>query len=310
MDDRTRTAARRVFDDCLAVDPGERVLVVHDDAQASVGRTLARAAPTDATTTRVEVSPSPARVAADSDLCERMCAADACVTTTDPGLAHVPARQTATDAGTRVATLPGVDERLLREVIDIDYDRTAAAAAALREPLFECSEIRLETPAGCLEMAIAGRQWYVETGRCRGYGNFMNLPAGEVSTRPRAVDGRFRIDGSVARLGTVSEPITVRVENGRATAISNPELRTLLDSAAPGGRNVAEFGIGVNPAATVTGRPIVDEKAAGTVHVAFGDDTSLNGTTDCGLHVDTVVETAELIVDGSHVDLESLIEGA
>ncbi|MFB6077339.1 MAG: hypothetical protein ABEK12_04380, partial [Candidatus Nanohaloarchaea archaeon] len=62
-----------------------------------------------------------------------------------------------------------------------------------------------------------------------------------------------------------------------------------------GARNVAEFGVGTNPAATLIGNILQDEKVLGTVHVAFGDNTSMvpgsdDHRVDAEVHWDVVCE--------------------
>jgi leucyl aminopeptidase (aminopeptidase T) len=83
-------------------------------------------------------------------------------------------------------------------------------------------------------------------------------------------------------------------------------LLTTLDAGAGGnGRTIAELGIGVNPGATVTGTVILDEKARGTAHVAFGTNISFGGANAAAVHIDAVLcrptvclDDATLIRDG------------
>ena len=62
---------------------------------------------------------------------------------------------------------------------------------------------------------------------------------------------------------------------------------------------VAELGIGTNPNCRLTGIVLEDEKVLGTVHFAFGNDLSYQGTNDVPLHLDGVIKKPTIIVDGS-----------
>ena len=74
------------------------------------------------------------------------------------------------------------------------------------------------------------------------------------------------------------------------------------------GRLLAEFGIGTNHSSRVIGN-ILDEKAYGTIHVAFGSNNTFGGTIEVEVHLDcvtlkpTVLFDQELIIsDGKVID--------
>jgi len=71
-----------------------------------------------------------------------------------------------------------------------------------------------------------------------------------------------------------------------------------------GSRTVAEFGFGTNPEAKLIGNILQDEKVLGTVHIAFGDNSSyINGEkrNQCEIHWDTVCENPTVFFDGEKV---------
>jgi hypothetical protein len=66
--------------------------------------------------------------------------------------------------------------------------------------------------------------------------------------------------------------------------------------------NLAEIGVGLNPAVQrLTGNMLLDEKAAGTAHVALGSSFFLGGTVQASIHCDLVTRGAALLVDGKTV---------
>jgi aminopeptidase len=55
-------------------------------------------------------------------------------------------------------------------------------------------------------------------------------------------------------------------------------------------RTVAEFGIGTNDKAILTGLIIEDEKVMGTIHIAFGDNKSMGGSVRVASHLDGLIK--------------------
>ena len=65
--------------------------------------------------------------------------------------------------------------------------------------------------------------------------------------------------------------------------------------------NVAELGIGTHDKAQITGDVLEDEKAIGTVHIAFGDNKSMGGTIRVASHLDGVIMEPTVSVDGETI---------
>lgn len=61
---------------------------------------------------------------------------------------------------------------------------------------------------------------------------------------------------------------------------------------------MAELGIGLNPKAKIIGIILEDEKVIGTVHIALGNNLSYGGTNDVPLHLDGVIKSPDVYVDG------------
>jgi leucyl aminopeptidase (aminopeptidase T) len=71
----------------------------------------------------------------------------------------------------------------------------------------------------------------------------------------------------------------------------------MLDKAGKFGRAVAEFGIGTNYKAKITGHILEDEKVLGTVHIAFGNNLSMGGTIDVPIHIDGLIKKPTVLID-------------
>jgi hypothetical protein len=82
---------------------------------------------------------------------------------------------------------------------------------------------------------------------------------------------------------------------GRTAICDHGNLQATLDAGGPTGRLLAELGIGTNPGAILTGHIGEDEKAVGTVHLAFGTSASIGGTNVASVHIDGKEITGRLL---------------
>ena len=73
--------------------------------------------------------------------------------------------------------------------------------------------------------------------------------------------------------------------------------RRLTENGISDAYNMAELGIGTNDQAIVTGMILEDEKVMGTAHIALGNNMSMGGTCNVGIHVDGVFFKPTIKVD-------------
>jgi leucyl aminopeptidase (aminopeptidase T) len=152
-------------------------------------------------------------------------------------------------------------------------------------------------------LPIKGRKAHASSGLFREKGLWGNLPTGESYLAP--VEGESQgvvvVDGSMAQVGMVREPIRIVVKDGYATDITGGvEARRLIELLEPHGkdaRTVAEFGIGTNDKAILTGLILEDEKVMGTIHIAFGDNKSMGGSVRVASHLDGLVKEPTVWLD-------------
>ncbi|MDF2717228.1 MAG: aminopeptidase, partial [Paenibacillus sp.] len=127
-----------------------------------------------------------------------------------------------------------------------------------------------------------------------------NLPSGEGYIAPLegTGSGQLVVDGSIAGIGKIDTPVVLTVENGRLTNAEGTAAPKLLEILGDGnGRLLAEFGIGTNDKARITGVVLEDEKVYGTIHVAFGSNHTFGGTIEAGVHIDLVVSKPDVYID-------------
>jgi aminopeptidase len=299
-------AVSAVINDCLGVREGESVLVVCNPAtiglaerlRAQAGRCGAEAMTMLITERETHgVEPPPAAAAA-------MKASDVVLCPTVQSLSHTAARREASEAGARIATLPGVTEEMLARVMSADMDGLRRRGEALAELLTAGSEATITDANGSnLTLALGDRDGIPDTGDLTAPGAFGNLPCGEGFIAPieGSSEGTLVVDGTIAGLGRVPEPVTLTVKEGHLTDASGEtgaRLMELLATGGPEGTNTAELGIGTNEKAILTGELLEDEKIFGTCHVAFGASAGIGGTVQVPVHIDCVVMRPELAIDG------------
>lgn len=289
-------ALETVVGRCLAVKPGEQVLVIGDDEPES--RTLAQAlraaaARHGADAVLAQMAPRshdgaepPAPIAAALEAC------DVYIIPTSRSLSHTDARRRATAAGARGATLPGVTADMLARMMAIDFDALKARTLQVTELLDAADSAHVTCPNGSdLTLDLRGRRGLADYGEIATGNSFGNLPAGEGFIAPLGGHGTLAAK-SLASIGIADEPALLTVEGGHLTAAEGPlgvELLRRLQAHGPNGTNVAELGVGTNDAAILTGNVLEDEKILGTVHVAFGASAGIGGTVAVPIHLDVVV---------------------
>jgi leucyl aminopeptidase (aminopeptidase T) len=300
-------AVRAVVRDCLGVADGEEVVVICNPATQTIGEALrAEAAEAGADAVLTVISERASHAAEPpATVAEAMAAADVVLAPTVQSLSHTAARKRATEEGVRIATLPGVTEEMLARVMSADMEGLRRKGAAVAEALGSASEARLTCANGSdLTLDLAGRKAIADAGDLSERSAFGNLPCGEGYIAPAGGHGTLVIDGSLAGVGRVEEPVELVVEGGHLTSARGGQGMTfmeLLTAHGEDGTNVAELGIGTNEKAKLTGNILEDEKILGTGHVAFGASAAIGGTVQVPVHLDCVVMKPTVELDGEPI---------
>jgi leucyl aminopeptidase (aminopeptidase T) len=170
--------------------------------------------------------------------------------------------------------------------------------------LDKTSIVRVTSASGTdITLPKQGRRAIASHGIFRAKGEGGNLPTGEAFLAPLEgqSNGVIVADGSFAGIGKLIEPIRIEIKEGMATSISGGEearrLEEMLETYAPLSRNVAEFGIGTNDRAIVSGAILEDEKILGTIHIALGDNVSMGGTVNVRSHLDGIITSPSVWFD-------------
>jgi len=227
----------------------------------------------------------------------------------------------------RAVWTPGITMDMLNRTAGIDYAELKNRCKKLGKIFEGVEFVHVTAPAGTdILVPVKGRKLMNDDGDFSEPGSGGNIPAGEVFISPlvpgteaggdtKGCEGVIVYDGSMTFFdgdSILNTPITCKLENGFVTEVTGGEeaerlLRTISDAEKnaieyekngklPEGkgevykrnaRNIGELGIGLNPAATITGNMLEDEKAFRTCHFAIGEN--YDNDAPSLIHLDGVV---------------------
>jgi aminopeptidase len=302
------TASIIAIRDCMGAKKNESVLIITDENKREIGYSLFENAKrlghqsflVEMKAGKINGEEPPEAVA------ELMKKFDVVLVPTTKSITHTDARRNASAKGVRVATFPGITKEIMIRGMNADYKAISKRSIKLKKILETGKQIRVKAPAGTdITFNIAGRTAIASKGLFHKKGESGNLPTGETFLAPveGTATGVFVADGSFAGLGLMKNiNIKVEVKNGFATKITGgsaaKKLNTMLDEVGKRARNIAEFGIGTNDSAKLSGVLLEDEKVMGTVHIALGNNVTMGGTFNVPIHVDGVIKKPTVWMDG------------
>ncbi|MFJ5623478.1 aminopeptidase [Peribacillus loiseleuriae] len=291
----------------LHIKQDEQILIVTDSSLNEIGEIFSQAG-TDLGNETMLIKMAPRSKSGEEPptiVSDAMKAADIALCITEHSLTHTKARKEASAGGARIATMPGLSLDMLEEgAILSDYSEVEQLTAQYCDILENGEQVDIMKDNQTLSFSIKGRKAIPSTGVFRHKGESGNLPSGESYIAPLEIsaNGTINIDGSIAGIGVLTEPVTLEIENGRLIDAHGEKGKQLLELLGDGpGRTIAEFGIGTNKKARLTGNVLEDEKVFGTVHIAFGSNKSFGGVTEAGVHIDCVIKEPVVYIDGERI---------
>ena len=311
---------------CMAVQPGERVLILGDEGSSLISRSLANAASPIADSVETHTLESlgprpiteiPARLRKALDRFQPH--VSFYTASSRPGelrfrMAYMPAVMQANPDGARHGHMINVTPPLMMQGMRVDYQRIYEVTMRVHELARSAKEIRVTNPKGTDFTASLNPDfnWIPCHGLYHEPGKWGNLPEGETFTSPGNANGVLVVDelGDYfsERYGILENPVRFEVEDGRVKSVQceDRSLEEDVKSYIFGAENadrVGEFAIGTNIALTgLVGNLLQDEKFPG-VHVAFGDpygnQTGADWKSDH--HVDVIPTRCTIDVDGRRI---------
>lgn len=298
-----KSGYRIVVEDCMAVKENETVLILTDDKKIEIGNQLYEEAKELAKEAVLMVM-KPRKVSGEEppkEVAEAMKNFDVIICPTSTSITHTNAKINAVKNGARLASMPGITEEMFSAgAITADYKLVEELTLKFTEMLTKAKSARVIKEGHSLEMSLEGRNGVPSTGVYKNPGQSGNLPSGEAYIAPLegSANGSMKIDGSMVGVGKLGSPLYIKVADGSIIEITGEDkdkVSILLENK----RNatLGELGIGTNSAARLTGVILEDEKIYGTVHIAFGTNTSFGGLNKADCHLDGVILKPTLYLD-------------
>ncbi|HDR04412.1 MAG TPA: hypothetical protein ENN84_04115 [Candidatus Marinimicrobia bacterium] len=290
-----RTAVRQ----CMALQAEESLLIICNPPNLAIAQAIWEAGAELTRDLRLIVYPvaemngvEPPKWVADA-----MMEADVIMAPTVMSISHTHARRRASkERKSRIASMPGITEDIFIRGLASDYDEIETVSRRLKNYFDLARSAKIKSPSGTDLHLTLGNPGAVSIGKMTKPGDFTNLPDGETETAPVSADGVLVVD----RCGDyIVEPTRLLFKNGYLidyqNNISGQRFKKLIERAMELDKNdnasfIAEFAIGTNPTAKVSGVVLEDEKVLGTCHIAVGDNRSyVGGENTSTLHIDMIV---------------------
>jgi leucyl aminopeptidase (aminopeptidase T) len=314
--------AHNAIDVCLAIRPGERVVLAADEASRPVAASLALAldaAGAETDSLLIEALTSRPMTTAPAELLAVLERADAAILCVQPQQGELGARMAIVAAverrRLRYAHMVGVTPRIMREGMRADYHRIDRLSQQLCERMRTAEKLTVRTAAGTDFSATFDRSLaWVKTSGLINPPYWSNLPAGEVFTTPASVDGTFVCDGTAgdyfnAKYGTLDRtPLVLDIRGGRLVSAESDRADLQRDfwdycHTDANSDRVGELAFGTNLGLReMIGVLLQDEKVPG-VHLAFGDPygSQTHANWASRTHVDVLTRECDVWIDDAQV---------
>jgi len=301
--------ARSVYISCFGLKKNEKVLVLADLKKQKEAELLSRAATKYAKEVKEVFFTGMSGNAQEPSrqMIKEMKRAKVALLVTDFSLSHTRGRKEATEAGTRIASMPGITLSMMKRTLIADYEEVARVSQAVAKLLSKAITISIRSKKGTdLTADLKNRRATADTGLLRKLKDFGNLPAGEAFLAPieESVNGVLVIDAALAEV-KLDKSVKVEIKKGKAIKIIGgkgaKEFEKQMKKAGKGADQVAEIGIGTNLKASKTSDILESEKAYATCHVAFGDNYGFGGSNKANFHSDGVIDSPTVKLDGKKI---------
>jgi aminopeptidase len=314
--------ARNAVETCLAVQPGEHVALIADEASSAVAASIAAALKErHAAFTGFlleDFGPRPMR-AAPEDVLKALETDDVGILCVQPRQGELCVRMAIVRVverrQIRYAHMVGVTPAIMQQGMRTDYRLVDKLSDKLRERMLRAETLTVKTDAGTAFKAHfdGGLDWVKTSGLIsRRY--WSNLPAGEVFTTPATVDGTFVCDATAGdhfggKYGDLqATPLVLQIKGARLAGVecARKDLQQEFWDYCHTDENsdrVGELAFGTNLGLSeMIGILLQDEKFPG-VHIAFGDPygSQTHANWKSKTHVDVLTRNCNVWIDDDQV---------
>lgn len=172
----------------------------------------------------------------------------------------------------------------MNKAYDIDYEMVDTACKREAERFARASQVAVHTGVDCvLHLDLTGRTWHIDAGDG-------DLPCGEIYIAPVENKTNGNVFFETFYLNDAKyDNVTLQILNGEVSGSSHTEIAKHFAELPQENRIVCELGLGMNPNVTdLCGYTVLDEKMAGTFHIAVGANNMFGGENKASDHIDFV----------------------
>ncbi|MBF0547090.1 MAG: hypothetical protein HQM08_21795 [Candidatus Riflebacteria bacterium] len=223
-------------------------------------------------------------------------------------LAHTEARRSATENSARFMSLPMYNRKILQSrALRADFKLLANDGFRVAEMLNKGEKVEITSSDGTnLKFSISERRANTAPGFCHLPGELASPPDSEtnIAIVEDSTEGIFLVNGSIPHpeIGLIHEPITLYFHEGKIYKIEGNHLAKRLENifekaGSENARIAGEFGVGLNPFASLSGDMLEDEGVRGTVHIGVGSNATIGGLNKINFHLDHVTSRVDVKID-------------
>lgn len=315
MDNYLERGAQIIINDWLEIKGGDRLLIVTSNkhtAEASVLKKYALCRNSSVDIMVVEKEGIQVGMFFDENT-TIFDGYDAIIGATDYSLITTHAAKRAIENGYKFLSLPlsvnNGKSLLAYDFITMDTKKSRMMAKVIMKYIYNSSILQIITKAGTnIKVFKHGRNpgffnGVVKDGKGYSSASFeIYVPIEESKTK-----GIMVVDGSLGYLGKPTEPVKIKLSEGKITEIeqniSGDVLKEYIEEYNDVNMYVAsEFGIGLNSCSKCEGNCYIeDESSYGTFHIGFGRNVALGGSHEASGHFDLVCLEPDIYADNRKI---------
>lgn len=171
------------------------------------------------------------------------------------------------------------------QAYDIDYSELYERCNNAKNKLASARKITIKTGTDCeITFDLTGREWHIDAGDG-------DMPCGEIYIAPNETltNGTVFFPNIFIEDAGEHHNVKLFVKDGKVTGSDNAAVSAYFENLPENGNVVCELGFGMNPnVKSLCGYTVLDEKMAGTFHIAVGANTMFGGENKAPMHEDFV----------------------
>ncbi|MEW6424305.1 MAG: aminopeptidase [Bacillota bacterium] len=196
------------------------------------------------------------------------------------------------------------EDTLTNGAATADYNEVARVTKEVAGILTSASKVKIESDRGTNITFSIHKRRCIELNGIFKPGSIACFPDGEAAIAPieGTAEGRIIVDGPMEPVGALRGPVVFNLSEGRITSIEGGveanQIKSFLEKGDVNSCCLGEFAVGTNAKARLSGNVSESKKRLGTIHVAFGDNLTLGGQLKSAIHIDGVINSPTVWVDG------------